>query len=924
MHRAVALTALLSIFPVFLVAQNNRITQPVNDNNRISLTGNVSSKARPEYDQGRVTPSLQLSYMTLELAPSPAQKAALGQLLVEQQTPGSANYHRWLTPEQFAERFGATNNDIAQLSGWLQSHGLTVTSVARGRNWIAFDGQAAQVENAFQTELHQYVVSGESHFANSTSPSIPAAFRGVVIAIRGLNDFRLKPRAYRLPGPDYTTARGATHYVVPDDLATIYDIAPLYTAGINGSGQKIAIAGQTEINLSDIETFRSTYGLPSNNPQTILVGRNPGISSADLGEADLDLEWSGAVARDATILFVYAEDVMTAVQYSIDNALAPVVSVSYGLCEPEEGQSEADAMQGWAQQGNAQGITWFAASGDDGAADCDDSENPGLAVDVPGSIPEVTSVGGTEFSEGSGTYWATSNSATGESALSYIPEVVWNDAENACQSYPSASGGGASIFFSKPSWQTGLGVPADGARDVPDIAINASCAHDSYYVYSAGSLQIYGGTSFGGPIFSGLTALINQYAVSTGAQSSPGQGNFNVRLYALAAGAANTFHDITIGNNIVTVPCSGRGVCTNQPVGYSAHAGYDQTTGWGSIDANLLVTRWTSSSVVTPPPEVALALVASETTIAPTDVVDLIATVTDTSGATPSGSVEFSAGSTVLGSATLTGSAGTGTATATLAVSGSQIPAGATITATYSGSSTSVGVTLTSTGHGPSAAPTLAGVTNAASYKQSYAPGELISLFGSQLSLSTQQASSLPLPLALSGLAATINGIAAPLMYISADQVNLQIPYEVTPGTDVTLTLNNNGQTASQVIPILSVAPGIFVDQNGAVVPSSSAQAGQQITIYVTGVGAVSPAVPDGAAPSSSTPVSSLPMPVQTTTVTVGGATANIQFIGIPDWSAGVAQINFTVPLGLASGQQQVVVTVGGIASAPALLTVAN
>jgi subtilase family serine protease len=263
------------------------------------------------------------------------------------------------------------------------------------------------------------------------------------------------------------------------------------------------------------------------------------------------------------------------------------------LCEQETGILEAQAMRGWAQQANAQGITWFAASGDNGAADCDDSQNPGLAVDLPAGIPEVTGVGGTEFSEGNGTYWSISNSSTGESALSYIPEIVWNDAQGACQGYPSASGGGASTFFSKPSWQTGLGVPADGARDVPDIAINASCSHDAYVVYSAGSTQYYGGTSFGGPIFSGLTALINQYAVSSGAQSTPGQGNFNVRLYALAASAPNTFHDVITGNNIVTVPCSGPGACTNRPVGYTAHVGYDQTTGWGSIDAKLLVTRWT-------------------------------------------------------------------------------------------------------------------------------------------------------------------------------------------------------------------------------------------------------------------------------------------------------------------------------------------
>jgi subtilase family serine protease len=216
---------------------------------------------------------------------------------------------------------------------------------------------------------------------------------------------------------------------------------------------------------------------------------------------------------------------MTSVQYAIDQDLAPEVSVSYGSCEQETLSSDLSAFRSWAQQGNAQGITWFAASGDNGAADCDDQENPGLAVDAPGSIPEVTDVGGTEFVEGSGQYWSSTNNSTGASALSYISETTWND--SAEDGTPSASGGGASVVFAKPSWQTGPGVPANNARNVPDVALSASADHDGYYVYTGGSLQIYGGTSVPAPSFAGITVLLNQYLVSNGAQTGAGMGNLN-------------------------------------------------------------------------------------------------------------------------------------------------------------------------------------------------------------------------------------------------------------------------------------------------------------------------------------------------------------------------------------------------------------
>jgi uncharacterized protein (TIGR03437 family) len=904
------------------LAQTSRVTQTVDNRVRTVLSGHIHPQALAANDQGRVTPSLAMPYITLSLAPSATQQAALQALLAEQQTPGSPNYHHWLTPEEYAQRFGASDADISKITQWLQQQGLQVVSVARGRNWIAASGTAAQVEPAFQTEIHSYVANGETHYANASEPSVPAAFGSVVQSIRGLNDFRMKPRVRRsLAKPAYTSGTNQAHYLAPDDLATIYDIAPLYAAGINGAGQKIAIAGQIEINLSDVESFRSAFNLPANDPQTLLVpgSSNPGNSpkSGDLAESDLDLEWSGAVARNATIIFVYATDVMTAVQYAIDQNLAPVVSVSYGNCEPESPRSDVASFQQWAQQANAQGITWLAASGDDGAADCADSQNPGLAVDLPGSIPEVTSVGGTEFVEGAGTYWSATNNANGASALSYIPEITWNDSVE--DGEPSASGGGASVLFSKPSWQTGPGVPADNARDVPDVSLTASADHDGYLVYTGGSRQVYGGTSVPTPSFAGLVALLNQQL------GSGGVGNINPNMYALAQSNPAIFHDVTTGNNIVTIPCTRRELtCTANPVGYYASVGYDQTTGLGSVDAYNLVMGWTGKSTPPPTPAARVTLLSNLSTVAPNAVMYLMATVSSTDGTTLSGSVSFSIGAVSLGSALLTGSAGT--ATATLAVNGLQLPIGSgTITATYnSNSSASVAVNVSASGSGSSATPAITGVANGASFKQSFAPGSILSVFGSQLSPVTQSASSVPLPLSAGGVAALVNGIAAPLYYVGLGQLNVQIPYETTANSPAVLSINNNGQVTTQSFQVAAAGPGIFTDSTGALVPTAAAARGQEVAFYITGAGAVSPAISTGAAPAASTAIAELPKPVQPASVTIGGATATIDFIGIPAGLAGVTQINVQVPEGISTGAQAVVVTVGGIASAPATITVTN
>ena len=669
--------AILVLTAAVASAQRNRIDRAVNIRQRQTLAGHLNPRATAENDQGRVLPSRKIPYVTLALAQSDTQQAELDQLLTDQQTPGSPNYHHWLTPEDFAQRFGVSEDDLAKIRGWLEGEGLEIAAVARGRNWIAVNGTAAQLESALQTEIHTYLVNGETHFANATDPSVPAAFAGVVRSIRGLNDFRAKPakRAARNLVPNFNSSSGR-HYLAPDDLANIYNMTSLYKAGFDGSGQSVVIAGQTQINVSDIQLFRSTYGLSAIDPKIILVpnSQDPGISTDDLPEADLDIEWSGAVARNANIIYVYSNDVMASVQYAIDQNLAPVVSTSYGLCEPETPTSDALTFRSWAKQGNAQGITWFSASGDSGGADCNDTRNSGLSVDNPASTPEVTGVGGTTFQEGSGTYWNATNNPNGSSVLSYIPEVAWND--SALDGSPSSTGGGASFFFAQPSWQTGLGVPNDNARHVPDISMTASADHDGYLVYTSGTRQAYGGTSVPTPAFAGVAALLNQYLVSTGAQSSPGLGNMNPKLYALAQSRPDIFHDIVTGDNIVTVVCPSRTkTCSTSAVGFSTGVGYDSVTGLGSVDTYKLVTGWNSAASIAPTPKASITLLTNLNSLSSTDVVYLIATASNTSGVTPSGSVQFQANGTSLGSANLVGAAGS--ATATLAVTGSQLPQGA-------------------------------------------------------------------------------------------------------------------------------------------------------------------------------------------------------------------------------------------------------
>ena len=600
-------------------AVSSRITQAVDSNSVTLMRGNVSPRARAQYDQGEVEASFKLPYITMYFKPTAAQQASLNQLLEQQQDRSSPNFHKWLKPAQFADQFGLSPGDLKKVANWLQGQGFTVLNTAESRNWVAFSGTAGQVQATFHTSIHRFVMKGETHFANVGDPSVPSALASVVLGFRGLNDFRLRPRSIfkRVVRPQLATTSG--HAIQPSDLATIYDVSSLYSAGLNGTGVTIAVMGQTDLNstaaaeFGDVNAFRTAAGLPTNTPmEADTPDYSPGVSTSDLPEADLDVEWAGAVAPDAAIVYVNSGGggssggVFDSLQYAISPPLGSpfgdILSISYGACEPDWQPSELTALESLAQQANAQGQTIIGPAGDDGATDCDNNGPPeppdiatqGLQVDVPASLPEVTGVGGTQFNEGSGNYW---DSSTGN-ALSYIPEVVWNT--TAADGELSAGGGGKSTVFGKPSWQTGSGVPNDNARDVPDIALNASPDNDAYLICSAGSctngfadnsgtLYVVGGTSAGAPIFASILALMDQ-------ETNSDQGNINYILYPLAAAYPSSFHDITSGNN--EEPCQkGTLDCPNGgQIGYSAGPGYDLASGWGSVDVANLAAAWLTFS----------------------------------------------------------------------------------------------------------------------------------------------------------------------------------------------------------------------------------------------------------------------------------------------------------------------------------------
>jgi subtilase family serine protease len=586
--------------------RTGRISAKIDDALRLPLHGHLRSSSQTASDLGLADPLQVLSHMTMMFQRTDEQQADLERLIRDQQDPSSRDYHLWLSPEDFADRFGLSPDDLNKVVSWLQAQGFTIDETPRSRSWVAFSGTVMQAESAFHTDIRHYTVEGADHFAPAAEPSVPAALSGVISAIRGLDDFRFKPRV-KSRHVNFTSSVSGNHYLVPADIATIFSFRDLYSTGTDGTGQKIAIVGQTDIFISDIRAFRSNSGLPASDPTVVLVpgSRDPGFSPDDFVEADLDLEWAGAAAPNAQVVYVNSTDVFQSFLYSVNQNIAPVVSMSYGACEAQFTVAERNMVVSATQQANVQGMTIVVASGDSGAAACDGAYSKrqsavlGLTVDMPASLPYVTGVGGTTLYDVPGSkYWSTSNTATNGSALSYIPEVPWNDTLVFADTALVGGGGGRSRVFAKPSWQQGLGVPSDGARDVPDIAMPASGQHAGYLICSNGScvngfraadssVFAVGGTSVGSPIVAGLVALINQ-------KMSARQGNINPGLYSLAGTVPSAFHDVVSGGN--WMPCTaGSADCPhNGLLGYAAGRGYDLATGLGSMNAFKLVNEWPS------------------------------------------------------------------------------------------------------------------------------------------------------------------------------------------------------------------------------------------------------------------------------------------------------------------------------------------
>jgi uncharacterized protein (TIGR03437 family) len=684
-----------------------RIVQAIDEARLVTLRGNTHPLARAEYDQGAAPADLPMERILMLLSRSPEQEAALQQLLAEQQDATSSHYHEWLTPEQFGERFGPAPEDIDKITGWLKSQGFRVDSVANGRQTVEFSGTAGQLERALHTQIHGYLVRGERHWANAQDPQVPAALAPVVAGIVSLHDFRRQAmrrdagtsrqapgeatwsRVY--PAPLYTTGGTSKEYdLAPYDFATIYNVLPLWSAGIDGTGQTVAIVARSNIDPTDVTRFRSVFGLPANAPKITLNGTDPGLVTDDESEAVADVEWVGAVAKGATIDLVVSQSttptdgIDLSTRYIVDRNLAPVLSSGYGTCEKVMSTQEKQFYNNYWQQASSQGITAVVAAGDGGSGFCDSGQvyaQRGLQVNGLASTPYNVAVGGTDFNDvldqTAVAYWSNSNdSSTLASVKSYIPELTWNDScagpqvvvfvynyfgditpAALCNDplaayfglvYVRSGSGGASGYYAKPSWQSGVrGIPTDTQRDLPDVSLFAgdgflghaypTCQADQQAPCDPSSATGLvtasgGGTSYSAQAFAGVMTLVNQkvggrqglanpmlYQLAStqyGTTNSPNPTTLRAcdSSFPIAAGNSCVFYDVTYGTN--DVPCLfATADCyltnstdyygllstssTSLVPAYPAVPGYDLSTGLGSVNVANLVKQW--NAVATAP-----------------------------------------------------------------------------------------------------------------------------------------------------------------------------------------------------------------------------------------------------------------------------------------------------------------------------------
>lgn len=591
---------------------------------------------RAENTAAAGVPASAALQVTVVLKRDGATQAAFETLLAEQQTPGSALYHQWLTPAEVGSMFGVAAADLQAVESWLESQGLTVTRVEPNGLLLDVSGSVAAVSGAFQTNFAEYRVGPEMRLSATEEPSVPVALQAVIAGVHGLSQSTLHPQSIAtvvqgkvtaqasggLAAAPQLTATNGQHFLTPNDFATIYDLGSVYSGGntgatVAGKPQRVAIVGRSRVAATDISQFESMTGLPTGLPNVIVPtgGIDPGTTGdGNQDEATLDVDRVMGTAPGVGVDLVVSGDsrtvsgIYTAAAYAVNTLVDPVLSISFGDCEANAGQQGVSVWDTLFSTAAAEGISVLVSSGDSGAAGCD-GDSSTLPVTQTASINYicsssfVTCVGGTEFADTSsaGSYWSAQNGSGDSSAVSYIPEGAWNEPTSGSKYVASGTGGGASAYIAKPSWQTGAGVPADGMRDVPDVALS-SATHDGYVAclaYAGGDcsqqkFEVFGGTSAAAPGMAGIVALMN---TATGSAV----GNVNPLLYRLAADSTNgVFHDVTeatagVSGCMVSIPS----MCNNSTpsatgltgglAGFEVAAGFDQSTGWGSVDAAKLI-----------------------------------------------------------------------------------------------------------------------------------------------------------------------------------------------------------------------------------------------------------------------------------------------------------------------------------------------
>jgi subtilase family serine protease len=559
----------LLLIAVSLLAM--RVAVRADQNSRALLSGHAVPLIQQAHLVQNTDPTQQLN---LSIGMQLRNSSDLDSLLSAIYDPNSSQYHQYLTPDQFNQLFAPTSDQVQQVVSYLQSQGMTVTSVAPNNLLIDATATVAQVQQAFSVQINTYQAGNHTFYANTASPSVPTSISQLITSIGGLdNSVQYHPLYQRMIKhfQNYGAALVAPAGFGPKDVSGAYNATPLQNSGILGDNQSVALFELDGYQPSDVTQYFQNYGLATPNISNVLVDGFNGAPGQGAIEVELDMEVVGALAPHANQIVYEGPNTTQGLNDTYNQIVhdnkAHIVSISWGLCEAYSGTAELQTLDTIFKQGAAQGISFFAAAGDSGAYDCGDGT---LGVDSPASDPYITGVGGTNLQLNAGAYGS---------------ESVWSN-PNDTQRSPNGAGGGGGVSntFAKPSWQTGSGVQ-NGNREVPDVSADADPA-TGYATYctvinagcpSTGWITV-GGTSAAAPLWAGSMALIDQYLQS---QGKAVVGSANPALYNLfnTQQQSPVFHDITSGNNLH----------------YAATTGYDMASGIGSPDVNNIAHDFASS-----------------------------------------------------------------------------------------------------------------------------------------------------------------------------------------------------------------------------------------------------------------------------------------------------------------------------------------